>query len=49
MHACADHKSTVLNDAPLADYPLDLTIDSGGTASDLSGNGNDATYYNTKA
>ena len=42
----ADYQSTVLNDHPLAYYALDLTIDNSGTATDLSGNGNNSTYYN---
>ena len=45
----ADYKSTVLGDNPLAYFALDLTIDSGGTATDLSGNGNDSAYYNLSA
>ena len=42
----ADYVSTVLSDAPLAFYPLDLSVDTSGTATDVSGNGNDGTYVN---
>jgi hypothetical protein len=42
----ASYQSTVLNDHPLAYYALDLTIDNSGTATDLSGNGNNSAYYN---
>lgn len=42
----ADYQSTVLADHPIAYFALDLTIDNSGTATDLSGNGNDSTYYN---
>ena len=42
----ADYKSTVLGDKPIAYFALDLTIDNSGTATDLSGNGNNSTYYN---
>ena len=44
------YQSTVLNDHPIAYYPINLTVDDTGsaTATDLSGNGNDGTYnYNT--
>ncbi len=41
----ASYESTVLNDHPLAYYALDLTIDNSGTATDLSGNGNNSSYY----
>jgi autotransporter-associated beta strand protein len=44
--ARADYKNTVLADSPIAYYALDLTIDTNGTATDSSGNGNDSTYYN---
>ena len=47
--AHADYKSTVLGDNPIAYYALDLTIDNSGTATDLSGNGNNSTYYNLSA
>jgi hypothetical protein len=42
----ADYKSTVLNDNPVAFYALDLTIDNAGTATDLTTNGNNSTYFN---
>ncbi len=44
--ALADYQSTVLGDHPIAYYPLDLTVDNSGTATDLSGNGNSSPYYN---
>ena len=44
--ARADYKSTVLADHPIAYFALDLTIDNSGTATDLSGNGNNSAYYN---
>jgi len=44
--ARADYQSTVLGDNPLAYYPLNLAVDTNGTASDVSGNGNDGTYVN---
>src|SRR6201993_1674361 len=44
--ARADYKTTVLADKPIAYYPLDMTIDNNGIATDLSGNGNNSTYYN---
>ena len=44
--ARADYKSTVLSDQPVAYFALDLTIDNSGTATDLSGNGNNSAYYN---
>lgn len=46
VSARADYKSTVLADHPIAYYALDLTIDNSGTATDLSGNGNNSAYYN---
>ena len=39
------YENTVLTDQPLAFYPLDLTIDNNSVATDLSGNGNNSTYY----
>src|ERR1700748_2478723 len=44
--ARADYQSTVLADKPIAYFALDLTVDNGGTATDLSGNGNSSAYYN---
>lgn len=44
--ARADYQSTVLADTPLAFYPLNLDVDTGGTATDVSGNGNDGSYVN---
>jgi hypothetical protein len=41
----ADYQSTVLNDHPLAFYPINSNVDpTGTTATDLSGNGNNGTY-----
>jgi hypothetical protein len=45
----ASYESTVLNDHPLAYYALDLTIDNSGTVTDLSGNGNNSSYYSLAA
>jgi autotransporter-associated beta strand protein len=42
----ANYESTVLNDHPLAYFALNLIIDNSGTATDLSGNGNNSSYYN---
>src|SRR6266850_8510303 len=42
----ADYQSTVLADTPLAYYPLNLDVDTGSTATDLSGNGNYGTLVN---
>lgn len=48
----ADYQSTVLNDHPLAYYPLNLAVDTNTDnsgyylATDVSGNGNDGTYIN---
>jgi hypothetical protein len=42
----ADYQSTVLNDSPLAFYPLNLNVDTGTTASDVSGNNNPGTLVN---
>jgi hypothetical protein len=44
--AGATYQSTVLGDNPLAYYPLNLNVDTSGTATDLSGNGNTGTYVN---
>jgi hypothetical protein len=44
--AHADYKSTVLGDNPIAYFALDLTIDNNNVATDLSGNGNNSSYYN---
>ena len=46
VSARANYESTVLADHPIAYYALDLTIDNSGTATDLSGNGNNSAYYN---
>jgi len=43
----ADYTNTVLNDTPLAYYPLGVGYDSGTVATDLSGNNNNGTYNNT--
>jgi hypothetical protein len=44
-NARASYQSTVLNDNPIAYYPLDVSIDATGTtATDLSGNNNNGTY-----
>jgi autotransporter-associated beta strand protein len=42
----ADYQSTVLADNPLAYYPLNLEVDTGSTASDVSGNNNPGTLVN---
>ncbi|HMD55467.1 MAG TPA: hypothetical protein VKJ65_13040, partial [Phycisphaerae bacterium] len=42
----ANYQSTVLGNNPLAYYALNLIIDNSGTATDLSGNGNNSSYYN---
>lgn len=44
--ARADYQGTVLNDTPLAYYPLNLAVDTGATAADLSGNNNPGYYTN---
>ncbi len=44
--ARADYQNTVLGDTPLAYYPLNLDVDTGSTATDVSGNGNSGTYVN---
>src|SRR5436190_2037620 len=44
--ARADYQSTVLADHPLALYPLNLDVDTSGTATDVSGNGNNGSYVN---
>ena len=46
LAARADYQSTVLADTPLAYYPLNLDVDTGSTATDLSGNGNYGTFVN---
>ena len=46
-NARADYTNTVLNDSPLAYYPLGVGYDSGTVATDLSGNNNNGTYNNT--
>src|SRR2546430_15943393 len=38
--------NTVPADTPLAYYPLNLDVDTGSTATDLSGNGNYGTFVN---
>ncbi|HWF18063.1 MAG TPA: LamG-like jellyroll fold domain-containing protein, partial [Verrucomicrobiae bacterium] len=40
----ADYQSTVLADHPIGYWPLNLAVDTGGTAADLSGNTNIGTY-----
>ena len=42
----ADYQSAVLADSPRAYYPLNLDVDTGSTASDVSGNGNPGTLVN---
>ena len=42
----ADYQTTVLGDSPLAFYPLNLAVDTSGTATDVSGNGNNGSYVN---
>ena len=42
--ARADYKSTVLADQPVGYWPLNLSVDTAGSATDLSGNGNNGTY-----
>ena len=44
--ARADYRAAVIGDTPLAFYPLDLSVDTSGTATDVSGNGNDGSYVN---
>jgi hypothetical protein len=44
--ARANYQSTVLADNPLAFYPLNLDVDTSGTATDVSGNGNNGAYVN---
>jgi len=46
FNADADYTNVVLADTPVAFYPLDLTVDVNGTATDATGHGNDSTYYN---
>ncbi len=46
LNAQAGYETTVLADNPLAFYPLNLSVDNAGTATDASGNGNSAPYYN---
>ena len=38
------YENTVLANKPIGYWPLDLIVDSNGTATDLSGNGNNGTY-----
>ena len=46
--ARADYQSTVVNDHPVAFYPINSSVDpTGQTATDLSGNGNNGTYNGT--
>jgi autotransporter-associated beta strand protein len=47
--ARADYQSTVLADSPIAYYPLNLAVDTGSTASDVSGNNNPGTLINIGA
>ncbi len=42
----ASYQSTVLTDNPLAFYPLNLDVDTSGTATDVSGNNNNGSYVN---
>jgi autotransporter-associated beta strand protein len=42
----ASYQDTVLADDPLAFYPLNLAVDTGSSATDISGNGNNGTYVN---
>lgn len=44
--ARADYQSAVLADTPRAYYPLNLDVDTGSTASDVSGNNNSGTLVN---
>jgi hypothetical protein len=44
--AHASYESTVLSDSPTAFYPLNLDVDTGSTATDLSGNSNPGTLVN---
>src|SRR5215472_16200334 len=44
--ALANYQSIVLGDTPLAFYPLNLAVDTSGTATDVSGNGNNGAYVN---
>ena len=44
VRANTAYETTVLGDNPLAYFPLDLTIDNAGVATDLSGNGNNSDY-----
>ncbi len=47
LNARADYTNTVLNDSPVAYYPLGVGYDSGTVATDLCGNTNNGTYVNT--
>ncbi|HXI70984.1 MAG TPA: LamG-like jellyroll fold domain-containing protein [Verrucomicrobiae bacterium] len=47
FNARADYQSTVLGDTPVAYYPLNIDVDPGITATDVSGNGNNGTYNGT--
>src|SRR5260370_1040915 len=44
--AGADYQSTVLPANPLAFYTFNLDVDTSGTATDVSGNGNNGNYVN---
>src|SRR5215472_15752911 len=44
--ALANYQSIVLGDTPFAFYPLNLAVDTTGTATDISGNGNNGSYVN---
>ncbi|MGA2870959.1 MAG: LamG-like jellyroll fold domain-containing protein, partial [Verrucomicrobiota bacterium] len=44
LPAPSTYESTVLNDRPLAFYPLDPSVDTSATAFDWSGNGNNGVY-----
>jgi hypothetical protein len=43
------YQNVVLADKPLGYWPLNLAVDTGNTATDVSGNGNNGTYYNVSS
>jgi autotransporter-associated beta strand protein len=47
--AVTNYQSVVLADHPLGFWPLNLNVDTGSTATDISGNGNDGTYVGVSA
>jgi autotransporter-associated beta strand protein len=47
--AATNYQSVVLADHPLGFWPLNLNVDTGSIATDISGNGNDGTYYSVGA